>query len=387
MGPRLRFAVLGAGNGGTALAGHLGLLGHPVRLYNRTREALLPVSAAGGVRLAGALTGFGPLELCTDKLADAVQDADVILVATPATAHRELAGQLAPLVGPKTLVVLLPGRTGGALEFARALSEHGGACQVGEAQSFPYACRRLPGGQAYIYQVKRWVPFAAFPATANRPALAILRSVFPQFVGVPDVWHTSLENIGAVFHPAPLILNAGKVESGIDFDYYHEGMTPSVAAVMEGVDAERLAVARALGVRVLSAREWLRRAYGASGATLYQAIQNNPAYRGIRAPRTLQHRYISEDVPTGLVPLASLGRQLDVPTPQIDSLIELANRIHGVDYRATGRSVARLGLLGLDAGSMVTLARTGRLPAPAASGWVGSDGAGLDAMLEERPAL
>lgn len=41
-----RFAVLGAGHGGTAMAGHLSLMGFDVSLYNRGAGRLGPIQAA-----------------------------------------------------------------------------------------------------------------------------------------------------------------------------------------------------------------------------------------------------------------------------------------------------------------------------------------------------
>ena len=66
-------------------------------------------------------------------------------------------------------------------------------------------------------------------------------------------------------------------------------------------------VAAALGIRGNTAREWLYLAYDAAGKTLHDAMRANPGYSGIRAPGVIEHRYISEDVPMSLVPIASIG--------------------------------------------------------------------------------
>jgi opine dehydrogenase len=100
-------------------------------------------------------------------------------------------------------------------------------------------------------------------------------------------------------------------------------------------------------VRSLSAREWLYTSYDSPGRDLYEAIHNTESYRGIRAPQNIAHRYISEDVPMSLVPISALGSALGVPTPMIDMVITLGSTLHDRDYRAEGRSLARLGLEGL----------------------------------------
>jgi opine dehydrogenase len=100
-------------------------------------------------------------------------------------------------------------------------------------------------------------------------------------------------------------------------------------------------------VHLHTAREWLYLAYASSGRTLYDAIQGTPGYKGVRAPSTLNHRYILEDVPMSLVPMVSVGRLLGVKTRTLDSLIHMASLIHARDFLAEGRTVEKLGLSGM----------------------------------------
>lgn len=344
------YCVIGAGHGGLAMAGHLGILGHPVNLYNRTDEKLDGVRWHGGIKVGGAVTGFGPVGTATSDMREAVEGVDVVMVVTPSTAHRGLASIMAPLLRDGQLIVLNPGRTGGALEFRKVFQDAGmkAAVIVAETQTFLYASRALSRWEAHIFRIKNAVPFATLPSFWIPEALSILNGPFPQFVAGSNVLATSLENIGAVFHPALTILNASWIEATHgDFDYYLQGITPSVAKILERIDAERLAVASAVGVRSVSAREWLYLSYDSPGKDLFEAIMNTGSYRGIKAPPSIDHRYISEDVPMSLVPLSSLGSMLGVPTPAIDMIIQLGSILHSTDYRAIGRTVESLGLAGL----------------------------------------
>jgi opine dehydrogenase len=345
------YCVVGAGNGGMAMAAHLGIMGFRVRLYNRTDEHLSGVRWHGGIRLEGEVSGFGPVETVTSDLGRAVAGADVVMVVVPATAHREIAAAMAAKAETGQLIVLNPGRTGGALEFRHILME--GGCRarpiIAEAQTFLYASRATSRHEARIFKIKNEVALATLPSHWIPDALRALEPAFPQFLPGGNVLATSMENIGAVFHPAMTILNAGWIEETRGgFEYYLEGVTPAVARVLEAVDAERLSVARALGVRSVSAREWLYLSYGSAGGSLFEAIRATWAYRGIRAPAAISHRYIWEDVPMSLVPIASLGRLLGAETPTIDMVINLGSLLHGRDYRAGGRTVERLGLAGFD---------------------------------------
>ena len=62
-----------------------------------------------------------------------------------------------------------------------------------------------------------------------------------------------------------------------------------------------------------------------------------------KGPTKVDSRYISEDVPQGLVMLEALGEALDVPTPIATALIEIASAALGRDLRAEGRTLEKLG--------------------------------------------
>jgi len=347
---KTRFAVLGAGHGGLAMAGHLAIMGFHVNLWNRNPERVEHVVNRGGIEVEGEVEGFGSPNLATPDIRKAVRGVDVIMMVVPASAHRDITHALAPVLTDGQVVVLNPGRTGGALEVAHILRDDGCKADVlvAEAQTLIYVSRHLEPTKAHIFQIKSEVPVAALPAFRTPEVLRDLRTAFPQFVAGGNVLQTSLDNIGAVFHPAVTILNAGRIESTHgDFEYYLEGITASVARILEHLDEERLAVAGALGIRAHRARDWLYQAYASAGATLYDSIQSTPGYKGVRAPARVQHRYVTEDVPMSLVPIASLADQLGVRVPTIKSIIHLAGAMMGEDYWRTGRTVESMGLAGL----------------------------------------
>lgn len=359
------YTVIGAGHGGKAMAAHLALIGLDVTLYNRTPENVEAIKRRGGIELEsyeGAPHGFGRLKRVTSDMGEALASASVVMVVVPSSAHADIARAAAPHLRGGQIVLLHPGRTLGALEFAHVLRANG--CQadvtVAEAETFIYASRSDGPAQSHIFRIKEAVPLAALPATRTQHVLDQICPVYPQYIDGGNVLQTGLNNMGAIFHPALTLLNAGRIEcSGGEFQFYIEGVTPSVARVLEVLDRERVTVAASLGIRARTAMEWLKMAYDATGSDLHEAIHNQVGYYGIMAPRSLNHRYITEDIPMSLVPISSLGQRYGVSVQGIDAIIRLACIIHRTDYWRRGRTLEKLGLNQMSVGELMSLASHG----------------------------
>jgi opine dehydrogenase len=360
-----KFTVIGAGNGGKAMAAYLAIAGQDVNLFNRTFHHIEVIAKRGGIDLEsppGGPHGFGALKKVTDDVQEALEDAEVIMVVIPSSGHAEIARLVAPHLKDGQIVILHPGRTCGAIEFREVLTRCKCKADIvlAEAETFIYASRSEGPSQARIFRVKEAVPLAALPAVDTPKALAAVEHVYPQFIDGVNVLQTGLNNMGAVFHPALAILNAGRIESTHgDFEFYVDGVTPSVARVLEVIDRERVTVASSMGLRARSAMEWLQMAYNVRGETLYEAIQNQSGYYGINAPSTLQHRYISEDVPMSLVPIAALGERYGVSVNGINAIIRLGCILHSTDYWRKGRTLGKLGIKSLSVAELTRYVNEG----------------------------
>jgi opine dehydrogenase len=345
-----KYTILGAGHGGKAMAAHLALMGADVALWNRTFDHISIIKKRGGIELEsleGGPHGFGKLSLVTSDIAEAIAHAQVIMVVLPSSAHADVAKVAAPFLKDGQIVILHPGRTLGALEFTKVIRDFGCIVDVtvAEAETFIYASRTDGPAQARIFRIKEAVPLAALPSSRNEMVLDSIQHAYPQFIDGVDVLHTGLNNMGAIFHPALTLLNAGWIEhTHGDYQFYIDGVTPSVARVLEVLDRERVTVASSLGIRARTSLEWLKLAYDTEGVDLHEAVQNQPGYYGIKAPPTLNHRYLFEDVPMSMVPMASLGIRYGVSVRGMDSIIRLGSIIHRTDYWRRGRTVERLGL-------------------------------------------
>lgn len=343
-------AVIGAGNGGQAIAGHMAAIGHEVRLYARRQEQVDDLNMKSEIRLTGKLNGLvGKLALVTNNMADVIIGADIIMVATTASAHKVLAQIMAPYLTNGQHIVLNPGRTCGALEFKNTLIENG--CNkrlyIAEAQTLVYACRIMMTGEVNIIGIKDRVLISALPASDTEAVIKKLKPMYTCFYPAKNILQTSFENIGAMFHPSVVLFNEATIERGHQFYFYRE-MTPALANFIETLDKERLAVAKAYDIDIISAKDWVSYAYeGVRGNSLCERMQNNPAYYEILAPTTINCRQITEDIPTGIMPMSALGKVVGIETPVMDALITMCSTLLKHNFRIDGRTLESLGLEGL----------------------------------------
>jgi opine dehydrogenase len=95
--------------------------------------------------------------------------------------------------------------------------------------------------------------------------------------------------------------------------------------------------------------------------TVYEALATSDLLRPVSGPNSLQHRYITEDVPYGLVPYVSIGGMLGIDMPITRAFVDLACAVNEVDYWASGRTVEKLHIAGLDAHRLSEFLRTGKM--------------------------
>lgn len=333
------FLIVGAGHQGLAMAGHLALNGEKCYLWNRTKEHISSIINKGEIECQGIVSGIAKIERASDDIREVLQKC--IMIATPSLAHRDIAKLIAPYVDSNYTIILNPGRTYGVIDFKNSLKIYG--CKelpcIAETQTIVYTCRKIADNSVYIHALKSNIPIAGIKKEDTEKAFkAIPVCIKNRFVPVDSFMYTSLGNIGMILHCAPVLMNIGWIESNkTEFKYYYDGITPTIALLLEKMDEERLSVAEALGYKIESLNEWLYRTYNAKGKNLYEQLQNNIYYRQIDAPQTINHRYIEEDVPNGLVPIESTAIFLGMKTPIISLVIDMANTVMEKDYRVLGR--------------------------------------------------
>src|SRR5580700_1598482 len=347
--------IIGAGIGGLYLLAELGIAGFKLRLHDLDDSKLSEIRARGGVDVEGESGGFAAVERATTDLPSAVDGADVIIVVTGGNAQAVVARSLAPLVRDGQVILIIQGNTGGSLIVRRALDDAGSRADVdvAEMDNYPYSCWRLSPTRVRPIVRKRWLQIATFPGNRIGAVFPRLSPLFPQAVAAPNTAYTGFTNANAMLHVANCVANAGRIESGDSYKFYAEGVTPTVARLYEAINAERVAVAAALGASVPTLADWFDRVYGVREATLVETCQrltynSDGPYQPTGTPKSLDHKFITEDVPTGLIPMSALGAAAGVSTPAIDALVELARKMTAKNFATDARTLERLGLGGMD---------------------------------------
>jgi opine dehydrogenase len=354
---RPKFAVLGTGNSGQAYAADITLKGFSVNLAEvpKFEENLRAIEKKGGIEISGeAGNGFAQLNMMTIDLKEAIKGVDIIIIGGSAYAHEPFSKTLAHDFEDGQFVLFTSNF--GALRFRNWMKAAGVTTRVTpvESMSLLYATRATDPGVVACIGIKSKLPVAALPADRTAEFLDLINPVFPQFVAADNVWTTSVNNVNPIVHPPMVLFNAGRIEAtgGNGWNLYADGATECVTQVMMAMDAERMALLGLVsndGIAFKDTFETFYPKYSIGKETLSESIRQSPIHGSpvIPAPSCIDTRYINEDLPFGLAPWSSIGRQWEVPTPNVDAVVRLVSTMLGRNYFIDGLTVEKLGLQGM----------------------------------------
>lgn len=337
----MNIAVLGGGNGGLAMAAYLCFNGHNVSLWNRTRDNIDMIIRNKYIYCEGEINGTFELDRVSDEIEEIVRGVSILLLTTPANSHCEIINKIIPYLHKGHVIILTPGRTFGSLVIKEILQNKNMNNIVLETQSIIFTCRKLTQNKVNILKLKQNIEISGVNMSELDAGLLGLPICLTSRLKRSNTISTSLGNVGMILHVAPVLMNIGWIEySEVNFKYYYNGITQSIAKFIEKIDKERIAVAEKLGFELESTASWLQRVYGGEGTDLYSTIKNVNEYKSIDAPSSLKHRYIFEDITTGLAPLEFLGKQLGLNMVNTSLTIDLACQILEYDFRKNSRIIS-----------------------------------------------
>ncbi len=360
-----KVAILGAGNGGHALAFHLTLHGAEVMLYENPNfrknldgirerggiEAIPKMYSAGEVRTAG-LDGFAEIRHTTVNIKEAMDFSDIIIMIVPAFAQEIMFNLALPHLRDGHNIILFPGNFG-SIVFKKTLREKNIRKKVlfAETMSIPHACRIVGPGQVFILGVKDALEIAAMPAEETDGLIEKLKDVMPlEMIPLQNILEAGFSNPNMVAHVATTLLNMGLSEARDgQFFFYKEGMSPSVSKVQQKLDDERMAVGKAFHLNLISFVDMCNLLYSLDCANIRDFAVRTPVHNayGYDFPTSPKARYVSEDCPYLMVPMYEFARMAGVETPAMKAIITIASIMNGADYFKTGRTLDKMGLFGI----------------------------------------
>jgi opine dehydrogenase len=347
-----KIAILGAGQGGLASAADMVLLaGCEVNIFELPQfgKNLDPLKEAGGVYVErNGKKQFAKLNIITTDIVEAIEGVDLIMPVVPTFAHKPMAELLAPLIKGGENIILNPGSTGGALEFLKVFRDMGvdKEFNLAETNTLPYGVRKSEPATVRVLLDSKGLVFSAIPTSKTDEMLKAFKKLYPSTIKAKNVLEVGLNNGNPISHPTAAILNTGRIEyTNGDYYHYKEGITPSIARTMEKLDKERLAICDALGiVGVPTAQRLVNLGYTEAADTLYEQYTTSKVFAPMRAPENMNGRFITEDIPYGLVTWASIAELINVDVPLMKSLVHVASAIMGKEYFEEGRTMKNLGL-------------------------------------------
>ena len=327
----------------------------------------------------------------SSNLDDLVNNADLIIIPLPSTSHEQAVKEMCEhgIWKRRVPIILSPSRSFASPYMWKIVGDR---YPIVCFSTCPYSCK-APKPEVSLIKRRKRTYVASLEGEINRQQVDMLRELFPQaaLTTVPAL--TSLNNIGGVFHCATYMLNVEEIErrkaAGEIFSFYMDGIAarPEVGEVLEQIDQVRLQIANRLGIKtfglkekprediwrkltnglraleeesaddidvlrrirkefteyldncVLSAQHWLDITYGVvriEGESLSEAIGRTPTYQKNSVP---QLRYVTEDIPTGLVVFEALAKLLGIDASVCTRIIDMYDEHFGAEARKVGRNL------------------------------------------------
>lgn len=291
---------------------------------------------------------------------DVCKDADLILVPLPAFAHEPTLLQIAPFLKEEVIIGAIPARSGFEYSALKILKDNKKEkVIIFGMQTLPWACRiKEYASKVDILGKKRSVGMAAFPHKITSELASFLTRLLDlKIEPLPNMLTLSLANVGQIIHPGIMYgIFKGKEKVKYQKDeipLFYQGVTKEISETLKMMSDEILVlineirnIDKSINLNhVLGLKDWLIYSYKESiedKSTLQSCFVTNRAYQGLCAPMkkigndyflpNFQARYLTEDVPYGLVVTKAIAQLAKVDMPIIDEVILTVSKWMGKEY-------------------------------------------------------
>lgn len=346
-----KLGIVGSGGIGMGCAAWVAQRGHEVTLWSPRNSAQQlahePLAATGALETSQHVT------LVADAAA-LVAAVEVVLVTVPANGHQAVMDSLLPHLRDGQTVIVSSMSSLSSLYLFEQAAKQGIRISVASFGTTVLTARRKSPTLVNVLTRRGSVSVSALPQSSLHSALELCESLFGGvFLAEDNPLVSTLANTNAVTHTPLALLNWTRIEREENWPQYHY-MTASVSAIIEKIDAERLAIAEALGFKVRSVEEHFRQSFQIEQKNMAEiAAEMHKRRGGPPGPTDTSTRFLTEDVPFGLVFVLALAKIAGVPAPVTQANVTMASLVADKDFAADNAFIDALGLRGESVGRLL----------------------------------
>jgi len=351
--------IVGAGAVACGMAALLSSSGHRVFLWSPSGKGTAALAAGSPLRAEGAVEGAFRVGIASsaEELAAA---ANIIVLALPANAHRKMMDEIAPCLTHRHVVVISSHASFGALYLSRLLRERALDLPIVAWGTTVVSGRLVDQAHVRVNTVRSKIDMCTLPERRSEEGLSACRRLFgDRFVEREGLLAITLSNLNPQNHMGIALCNMTRMERG---EHWDQGLnvTPNVGRLLEALDAERLAIAAALGLKVRTIFEHFHLSFHVPTGSVSEMNQEMSRLgRGGTGPATADSRYVTEDVPFGLLATVRLGELAQRPARLHRAGVDIFSALYGRDFSAENDLLRALGLDALSLDRLKHFAREG----------------------------
>ncbi len=388
MSAGLTVVICGGGNGAHALAGLAPTVSDFKEVY-----VLSTFPGEAEKFTAAAATQGGEIHVCRTKEGPGGQDvivkgkpskitedpsvvakADVVVFVVPAFAHKGYLEAIKPHIrtsgskapGGHVILGAMPGEGGFDIQAQHILgADIFNNITVFALETLPWAVRLSEYGKSVdILGTKYAVDMAVTPWNMGRATTSVIQKLVahdhPKLTLVPSMLTITLSNMNQVLHPSITWGRYHKWDFVTPFDeppLFYEGVDETTGVMLWKVSDEILEMKGFLeykykldltGLRHI--KNWMLRSYSddiGDQSSFHRMINTNKGYQGLVHPMiktddgkympNFGYRYMTEDIPVGLVVTKGIAELCEIETPNMDVLIRFGEKVMNKTFLSHGK--------------------------------------------------
>jgi opine dehydrogenase len=338
----MRVGIVGAGSIAFGTAAFLEQQGHRATLWSPSGERTKALAAGEALVASGSVEGtFHPAAAASAEAL--VADAEAIVIALPAYGHKDVLDAIAPYITPAQTVIISSHASFGALYLSRLLAARGVVAPIVAWGTTVVTGRQTSPTSVNVNTLRKKVDLATVPASRSADGLAVCQTLFgDRFVDRQSLMAIALSNLNPQNHMGIALGNMTRMERGEAWSQ-GQNVTPNVGRLLEALDEERIAIATKLGLEVRTIFQHFHLSFHVPISSISQMNQEmHDAGNGGSGPATADSRYVTEDVPFGLVMTAKIGRLAGRPAQLHESGVQIFSAMYGRDFNAENNLLAAL---------------------------------------------